>query len=89
LLKKHNTALCIYHMSGYDSPSEITADFVYVRFHGANSTYGGPYSESQLKMWARRINSWRNDTKEVFVYFHNDPEAHAVYNTKTLRDLLE
>jgi len=89
LLKKHNTALCIYHMSGYDSPSEITADFIYLRFHGASSTYGGSYSESQLKMWARRIKSWRNDTKKVFVYFNNDPDAHAVYNAITLRELLE
>jgi uncharacterized protein YecE (DUF72 family) len=88
LLKEHHAALCVYHMSGYDSPVEITADFVYLRFHGAESTYGGSYSPSQLKMWARRIETWRNDGREVFVYFNNDPEAQAVYNAKTLRDLL-
>jgi uncharacterized protein YecE (DUF72 family) len=87
-LKKHNAALCVYHMSGYDSPGEITSDFVYLRFHGAESTYGGLYSESQLKMWAKRINAWRDSDKEVFVYFNNDPEAYAVYNAKRLRELL-
>jgi uncharacterized protein YecE (DUF72 family) len=88
LLKKHNAALCLYHMSGYDSPAELTSDFVYLRFHGAESTYGGSYSESQLKMWATRIKTWRDHEKEVFVYFNNDPAAHAVYNAKSLRELL-
>lgn len=88
LLKKHHAALCIYHMSGYDSPAEITANFVYLRFHGAHSTYGGSYSKSQLRLWAKRIRAWQADGKEVFVYFNNDPEAHAVYNAKTLRELL-
>ena len=88
LLKKHHAALCVYHLSGYDSPAEVTADFVYLRFHGTESTYGGSYSKSQLRLWARRIRAWRDDGKAVFVYFNNDPEAHAVYNAKTLRDLL-
>jgi uncharacterized protein YecE (DUF72 family) len=88
LLKQHNVALCIYHMSGNDSPIEITADFVYLRFHGVESIYSGSYSESQLKMWARRIETWRDQSRKVFAYFNNDPEAHAVYNAKTLRDLL-
>src|SRR5437762_3655428 len=52
LLRKHNVALCVFHMSGYEAPMVITANFVYVRFHGAQSTYGGSYSDSQLKMWA-------------------------------------
>ena len=88
LLKQHQAALCVYHMNGYDSPAEITTDFVYLRFHGAESTYGGSYSKSQLRLWARRIRAWRDDGKAVFVYFNNDPEADAVYNAKTLRDLL-
>lgn len=89
LLKRHNAALCLYHMSGYDSPVEVTANFAYVRFHGSESTYGGSYSRSQLKTWAMRIEAWRDDGKELFVYFNNDPEAHAVYNARTLRELLE
>ena len=88
LLKQHQAALCVYHMSGYDSPAEITTDFVYLRFHGAESTHGGSYSKSRLRLWARRIRAWRDDGKAVFVYFNNDPEANAVYNAKTLRDLL-
>jgi uncharacterized protein YecE (DUF72 family) len=85
LLRGHNCALCIYHMSGYDSPIELTADFVYLRMHGAESTYGGSYSDSQLEMWARRIEDWRSQSKEVFVYFNNDPEGHAITDAKRLK----
>jgi uncharacterized protein YecE (DUF72 family) len=88
LLKQHHAALCIYHMSGYNSPAEITADFVYVRFHGAASTYGGSYTTSQLNTWARRIDAWREKSKDVFVYFNNDPEGYAVKNAQRLSELL-
>ena len=88
LLRKHNVALCVFHMSGYETPMVITANFVYVRFHGAQSTYGGSYSDSQLKTWAQRIARWRHDENEVFIYFNNDPEAHAIYDAKRLREML-
>ena len=88
LLRQHQAALCIYHMSGYETPMEVTANFVYVRFHGAQSTYGGSYSESQLKAWAERIAYWREQGKEVFAYFNNDPEAHAIANAKSLARFL-
>ena len=88
LLREHHAGLCIYHMSGYTTPLAVTADFVYVRFHGAQSTYGGSYSDAQLKVWAKHLVQWRDEGKEVFAYFNNDPGAHAVYNAKTLINLL-
>ncbi len=88
LLRRYNVALCIYQMAGWDSPIEITADFVYVRMHGTESQYGGSYSDTALKEWARRIRVWEKDSKDVYVYFNNDPEAHAVRNAATLRRLL-
>jgi uncharacterized protein YecE (DUF72 family) len=88
LLRRYNAALCVYYMNGYETPMEVTADFVYVRFHGAVSTYGGSYTDSQLAMWAKRIDQWRNDSKEVFVYFNNDPDAHAIHNARTLAGFL-
>lgn len=88
LLRKHNAALCLYHMTGYDSPPEITADFIYIRFHGTESTYFGSYSDDALWSWATRIKKWRGDSKDVYAYFNNDPDAHAVRNAKTLRQML-
>ena len=37
---------------------DITADFVYMRLHGANQTYEGGYSDEQLEHWAERIGHW-------------------------------
>ena len=88
LLKAYNIALCIYHQTGYDSPSEITADFVYVRLHGTESKYGGSYPKSALKTWANRIKEWRQDGKNVYFYFNNDPEGHAIKNALTLKELI-
>lgn len=85
LLEKHNVALCFYHQTGYDSPIEVTADFIYVRLHGTESKYGGSYPEAALKEWARRIHRWRKDKKDVYFYFNNDSEGHAVNNAKTLQ----
>ena len=88
LLERHNVALCFYHQTGYDSPMEITADFVYVRLHGTETKYGGSYPLTVLKKWARRIRGWRKDSKAVYFYFNNDPEGHAVKNAMTLKKLL-
>lgn len=88
LLRQHNIALCIYHMAGWDSPMEVTADFVYVRLHGTESQYGGSYPDTALKDWARRIRRWRQESKDVYVYFNNDPESHAVKNAISLKRLV-
>jgi uncharacterized protein YecE (DUF72 family) len=88
LLRRHNVALCLYQMTGWTSPQEITADFVYVRLHGTESTYGGSYPKSALSAWAELINQWTADSKDVYFYFNNDPEGHAIKNALTLRNLI-
>ena len=88
VLRAHNTALCFYHQMGYDSPQEVTADFVYVRLHGTESKYGGSYPDSALQAWARRIRRWRKQSKDVFFYFNNDPEIHAIKNALALKRMV-
>lgn len=88
LLRKHNVALCIYHMKGWNSPMEVTADFVYVRMHGTETQYGGSYSPNMIEEWASRIREWQRQSKDIFVYFNNDPEAQAIKNALALKELL-
>ena len=88
VLRSHRAALCFYHQMGYDSPPEVTADFVYVRLHGTESKYGGSYPDSALTAWARRIKRWRKQSKDVYFYFNNDPEGHAIKNALTLKRML-
>jgi uncharacterized protein YecE (DUF72 family) len=41
-----------------------------------------------LRRWAERITKWRNDGRDMWVYFNNDLGGHAVRNALTLRELL-
>lgn len=59
-LRRHNVALCIADSAGFFPFAEdITADFVYLRLHGAETLYAGSYSESKLDRWAERIRLWQ------------------------------
>jgi uncharacterized protein YecE (DUF72 family) len=66
----------------------MTADFVYVRFHGPDGHYGTPYPDDTLASWAARIRSWQDEGREVFAYFNNDAEGYAVDNAQALQDAL-
>lgn len=82
LLAKHGVALCIHDMLP-DHPRRLTADFTYLRFHGEH--YGGSYSAQALAAHARRIRAWLAQGVDVYAYFNNDAEAHAVRNAAALR----
>ena len=88
LLREHNVAFCIHDFRGEQMPMVITADFTYVRMHGPSQvSYTGSYSMPTLREWAKRIDEWREKLKEVYVYFNNDVEGHAINNALKLREL--
>ena len=41
-----------------------------------------------LAWWAQRCREWDAQGRDVFVYFNNDGEGHAVRNAWTLKSLL-
>lgn len=88
LLSDHNAAFCIYDMIGDTTPQVVTADFIYVRFHGPSQKYGGNYQKRQLKTWAKKIQDWTKDGKDVYCYFNNDLEGYAVKNAQALLEIL-
>jgi uncharacterized protein YecE (DUF72 family) len=90
LLKEHNTAFCIHDFRGEQSPKIITADFTYVRMHGPRrAAYSGSYPPRILKKWAQQIEDWREKLSDVYVYFNNDAEGHAVWNALKLKELCD
>lgn len=88
LLGKHNAAFCIYELSGFHSPLEITADWTYVRLHGPGGKYQGSYSDAALRGWAKRIRDWR-EMKRIYIYFDNDQAGYAAQNALALKQLVE
>jgi uncharacterized protein YecE (DUF72 family) len=82
VLRSYGAALCIHDM--IDShPRVITSDWVYLRFHGANTW--GNYSHQALTAQARCIKEYLGDGLDVFAYFNNDAEGYAVSNAGDLK----
>lgn len=88
-LRRHNAAYCIYELAGFQSPIQITADFVYVRLHGPGNKYQGDYSGRALRTWAKRIEAWRNELRHVFLYFDNDQAGYAPKNALELKEMVD
>ena len=60
LLREHNAALVFADTAGrWPYAEDVTADFVYVRLHGAEQLYASGYTDEQLDWWAARIREWR------------------------------
>lgn len=88
LLEQYGSAYCIYELAGYQSPTIVTAEFVYIRLHGPGNKYEGSYDEPSLTTWAQRCCTWSEHGKDVYLYFDNDQNAYATQNALTLIELL-
>ncbi len=86
LLREFNAAFCIHDMPGIPTPRIITADSIYIRFHGSTGKYEGDYPKSVLRDWAQWIKEHTKAVPSVYAYFNNDIHAYAVLNAKTLRE---
>ena len=82
MLQRHNAAWRIYDMIA-NHPRRITADWVYLRFHGDH--YSGSYAPDMLKEHPQWIKRQLGDGKDVFAYFNNDAQGYAVDNAKQLK----
>ena len=88
MLRCHGVALCLVDMPGFRTPAIATTDFIYIRFHGADSLYSSCYEFEQLERWAVDIRDLSQGVRPVYAYFNNDVNAYAVDNALTLRRLL-
>jgi len=88
VLAKWGAAFCIYHLAGFLSPKEVTADFVYVRLHGPEGAYQGQYDAKTLSGWAGAFSTWQAQGKEIFCYFDNDQAGYAVQDALKLQEML-
>lgn len=89
ILRRYNTAFCIFELNGRHSPLVVTADWSYVRLHGPGGPYQGSYSTEKLNEWANWIDSQGKRLKAIFVYFDNDQAAYAVHNALELKRLVQ
>lgn len=85
-LRAHHVAYCIFEIAGFQSPIEVTADFVYVRLHGPGGKYQGSYDDAILQRWADWIGSVQSSS--VYFYFDNDEAGYAPKNALRLKKIM-
>ncbi|MET0577688.1 MAG: DUF72 domain-containing protein [Ilumatobacteraceae bacterium] len=89
-LRRHGAALCVHDLLEHH-PWERTTDWTYVRFHGPSATrraYHGRYGAGRLRPVAERLRAWLDDGSDVYAYFNNDYEGHAVADAEWLAERL-
>ena len=59
LLRKHRVAFVVADTAGkWPEYDDVTADFVYIRLHGAQELYISGYSDRMIDCWSKRIRLW-------------------------------
>jgi uncharacterized protein YecE (DUF72 family) len=87
-LRDAGIGVCMGDAPDFPMWRDITADFVYVRLHGHTRKYASSYSPASLRQWAADALRWRARGLDVFVYFDNDAEGHAVRNARAFAGLV-
>ncbi|MBA3385612.1 MAG: DUF72 domain-containing protein [Chthoniobacterales bacterium] len=101
LLREYNIAFVFADTAGkWPYAEDFTANFVYIRLHGAEQLYVSGYSDPELDWWRARIDSWRRGRqpgdrrlraamkpsveRDVYAYFDNDAKVHAPFDAMKL-----
>ena len=91
VLRRHEVALCIHDLlEGH--PWVRTTDWAYVRFHGPaaiQARYRGRYGPRRLEGPAKTLTGWLSEGCDIYAYFNNDYEGHAVADAGWLAKRLE
>ncbi|MFB2597939.1 DUF72 domain-containing protein [Herbiconiux sp. P17] len=96
LLAAHEVGSVIADTAGrWPVIDAVTADFVYVRLHGADELYASGYGDRSLDEWAGRTKAWLDGSgspdgrpRDVYLYFDNDARGHAPFDAVRLRERL-
>ena len=90
VLRRHGAALCIHDLLE-SHPFVLTAPWTYVRFHGPDARerpYWGRYGGRRLWRMADRMSEVMEQGGDVYCYFNNDYEGHAVVDATWLASRL-
>jgi uncharacterized protein YecE (DUF72 family) len=88
ILSGYGITFCSLSTSELPDELIVTSPISYIRLHGKSEhRYRYNYRINELNDLSEKINNLK--VKEVYVYFNNDYNAHAVYNCLTLKKLNE
>jgi uncharacterized protein YecE (DUF72 family) len=87
LLSERDVALCIPVGGGLHPDRITTAPFTYIRMHRGQGP-GGGFTPEELESWAAQVQALSDAGKDVYLYFNNDWDGHAVRDAVRLEKLL-
>ncbi|HEX9046565.1 MAG TPA: DUF72 domain-containing protein [Verrucomicrobiae bacterium] len=87
LLRKHNVASVGISSQRMPLNLTVTADFLYIRFHGLEGGAKHDYTREELAPWAKHMRAQAKAGKKVFAYFNNDVNVRAPENAKMLMEM--
>jgi uncharacterized protein YecE (DUF72 family) len=88
LMKKYNIAFVISQSgSAFPYAEFVTAQHIYVRFHGPGALYASKYTTEHLQKFAELFLNWQKQGHSVWAFFNNDIGGHAITNAKELQEL--
>ena len=67
----------------------VTAQNVYIRFHGPGALYASPYSDEMLQEYAHKIKAWARQGHTVWAFFNNDIHGYAFADAQKLQQLCQ
>jgi uncharacterized protein YecE (DUF72 family) len=88
VLRRHRVANVAVSSQVMPMCLEITANFVYVRFHGLEGGAAHNYTDRELQPWARFLRGCAKEGVTAFVYFNNDMNTRAPLNALRLMKLV-
>jgi uncharacterized protein YecE (DUF72 family) len=90
LMSKYNIGFVISQSGDRFPYSEmVTAQDVYVRFHGPAELYASSYSNETLMSFAEKFRGWQAEDHNVWAYFNNDIFSYAPADAKRLIAMLK
>ena len=92
LLRQAGVALVVSDAPDWPRFEEITADFLYLRLHGAQELYSSGYDGAALDLWAERVRRWasagqpgkKRGLRDTYIYFDNDAKVRAPADARAL-----
>lgn len=84
LCDRHGVAVCCSDLPRSLSLEPNDVDFVYLRRHGPDGRFREAYPSDLIERDAADIAGWLDAGRDVYVFYHNTVDAHAVHDAKAL-----
>jgi uncharacterized protein YecE (DUF72 family) len=88
VLRRHRAAHVSLSSQQMPTNLSVTADFIYIRFHGLQQGRAHDYTRDELRPWAEHCRRYLNTGRDVYAYFNNDANTRAPFNAVSLRELI-